>query len=128
MDRHSKILPFYMTYPMPLFYQEEDTMMRDLEYMQEMYPRKSRRYQQKINRILDRFDHDGSPIYDEYPDRLALYKMAQDMLAVICREEKEEGQEIPPELLPGIGELVQVLLCGEIFKRRQARGSGFLKF
>ena len=43
MNRYSKILPFYMTYPMPLFYEEEDKAMRDLEYLQEMYPKESRR-------------------------------------------------------------------------------------
>lgn len=128
MNRYSKILPFYMTYPMPLFYEEEDTAMRDLEYMQEMYPKESRRYHQKICRLLDRFDHDGSVIYDEYPDRLAIYKMAQDLMAVIRREEKEAGREILAEQLPGITELVQVLMYNEIFRRRQARGAGFVKF
>lgn len=36
-----RILPFYMTYPMPMFY-EEDTVMRDLEYLQQMYPREAK--------------------------------------------------------------------------------------
>ena len=128
MNRYSKILPFYMTYPMPLFYEEEDKAMRDLEYLQEMYPKESRRYQQKISRLLDRFDCDGSLIYDEYPDRLSIYKMAQDITAVIRREEKEAGREITAEELPGITELIQVLMYNEIFKRRQAKGTGFLKF
>ncbi len=128
MNRYSKILPFYMTYPMPLFYEEEDKAMRDLEYLQEMYPKESRRYQQKISRLLDRFDCDGSLIYDEYPDRLSIYKMAQDITAVIRREEKEADREITAEELPGITELIQVLMYNEIFKRRQAKGTGFLKF
>lgn len=128
MNRYSKILPFYMTYPMPLFYEEEDKAMRDLEYLQEMYPKESRRYQQKISRLLDRFDRDGSLIYDEYPDRLSIYKMAQDITAVIRREEKEADREITAEELPGITELIQVLMYNEIFKRRQAKGTGFLKF
>ena len=117
-----------MTYPMPLFYEEEDKAMRDLEYLQEMYPKESRRYQQKISRLLDRFDCDGSLIYDEYPDRLSIYKMAQDITAVIRREEKEADREITAEELPGITELIQVLMYNEIFKRRQAKGTGFLKF
>ena len=28
-----KILPFYMTYPLPMYYEEEDTIIRDLEYL-----------------------------------------------------------------------------------------------
>ena len=31
-----KILPFYMSWPLPLFYEEEDAAMQDLEYFQEM--------------------------------------------------------------------------------------------
>lgn len=128
MNHYPKILPFYMTYPMPLFYEEEDTVMRDLEYLQDLYPGEARRYRQKIMRLLDRFDFDGSVIYDEYPDRLTLFKMSGDVMSVIEREEKEEGREIPPEHLPYIKELVQVLLYNEIYKRRQAKGDGFLKF
>ena len=54
--------------------------------------------------------------------------MAQDITAVIRREEKEADREITAEELPGITELIQVLMYNEIFKRRQAKGTGFLKF
>lgn len=128
MFHSPKILPFYMTYPMPLFYEEEDTVMRDLEYLQEMYPKEARRYQQKVSRLMDRFDYDGSVIYDEYPDRIAVYKMAQDMMAVVAKEEKDAGKEIPAEKMPEITEIVQILLCNEIYKRRQAKGNSFIKF
>ena len=30
-----RIMPFYMAYPMPMFGQQENTVMRDLEYMQQ---------------------------------------------------------------------------------------------
>ncbi len=66
--RQSRILPFYMAYPMPLFYQEQDTVTRDLEYLQEMYPAEAKKYQKVIAGILDRLDYEGSMIYDEYPD------------------------------------------------------------
>lgn len=128
MNQYPKILPFYMTYPMPLFYEEEDTVLRDLEYLQEMYPKEARRYQQKIIRILDRFDFDGSVIYDAYPDRLTLYKMAQDIMAVIEKEDKDEGKEIDAVKKSHITELVQILMIHEIYKRRQSKGDGFLKF
>lgn len=128
MNQYPKILPFYMTYPMPLFYEEEDTVLRDLEYLQEMYPKEARRYQQKIIRILDRFDFDGSVIYDAYPDRLTLYKMAQDIMAVIEKEDKDEGKEIDAVKKPHITELVQILMIHEIYRRRQSKGDGFLKF
>ena len=50
--RQSRILPFYMAYPMPLFYQEEDTVMRDLEYLQEMYPAEAKKYRKVIVDVL----------------------------------------------------------------------------
>ena len=43
MNYYPKILPFYMTYPMPLIWEEEDTVMRDLEYLQELYPRQAKK-------------------------------------------------------------------------------------
>lgn len=128
MIHRQKILPFYMTYPLPLFYEEEDTVMRDLEYLQEMYPQEARKYQKMIIRLLDRFDYDGSVIYDEYPDRMAVYRIAQSMMSVIEKERRDNGEEIPADQRAGIMELVQVLLFYEVYKRRQAKGQGFLKF
>ena len=128
MNHRPNVLPFYMSYPLPLFCEEEDAAMRDLEYLQEMYPREARIFQQKLARLLDPLDYAGSAIYDEYPDRLAVYKMADDMTAVICREEKEEGREIEQERLPEMRQLIHVLLCQEIYRRRRRSRDGILKF
>jgi hypothetical protein len=161
MNYYPKILPFYMTYPMPLIWEEEDTVMRDLEYLQELYPRQAKKYRKRIEELLERFDSEGSVLYDEYPDRMTLYKMAQDIYAVLEQEEKREqaeaaavaaapadggevsttgdsisaGAAMNPAvrtaeaaapLGPESMELIQVLLYGEIFRRRQKRG--FRKF
>lgn len=161
MNYYPKILPFYMTYPMPLIWEEEDTVMRDLEYLQELYPRQAKKYRKRIEELLERFDSEGSVLYDEYPDRMTLYKMAQDIYAVLEQEEKREqaeaaavaaapadggevsttgdsisaGAAMNPAVrtaetapLPGPEsmELIQVLLYGEIFRRRQKKG--FRKF
>lgn len=159
MNYYPKILPFYMTYPMPLIWEEEDTVMRDLEYLQELYPRQAKKYRKRIEELLERFDSEGSVLYDEYPDRMTLYKMAQDIYAVLEQEEKREqaeavaaapadGGEVSTTgdrisegaamntavrtaetaapLGPESMELIQVLLYGEIFRRRQKRG--FRKF
>ena len=92
-----KILPFYMTYPLPMYYQEEDSIIRDLEYLQQMYPTEAKKYQKLIASILDKLDYEGSMIYDEFPDRWQLYKLSTDILDRIKREESEEGKESPPE-------------------------------
>ena len=109
---NQKILPFYMTYPLPLYYQEEDTATRDLEYLQQMYPAEAKRYQKMIAGILDKLDYEGSMIYDEYPDRWQLYKLAQDILERIRREEesKNPDKEIPKEKWEWASDLVQIIL------------------
>ena len=107
---NQKILPFYMTYPLPLYYQEEDTATRDLEYLQQMYPAEAKRYQKMIAGILDKLDYEGSMIYDEYPDRWQLYK------------------EIPKEKWEWASDLVQIILFYEVYKRRHNNHNGILKF
>lgn len=180
-----------MTYPMPMYWDDEDDAVRDLEYFLQLYPEEARRYQKKIMDILDTMDYNGSLIYDEYPDRLAMYRLSEGIIDKILREEertelsgqtpanafmenrKTENQEpvqIPAqepgkcaegtqEEIPSAekrqmevtshretdrrnkGDLIQVLLYYEIFRRRHGRGgscgicsskgrrnNGFLKF
>lgn len=125
-----KILPFYMTYPLPMYYQEEDSIIRDLEYLQQMYPAEAKRYQKTIASILDKLDYEGSMIYDEYPDRWQLYKLSMDILDRIKREECQGNTEISPadEKWEWMGDMIQILLFYEIYKRRHNRGRGILKF
>lgn len=125
-----KILPFYMTYPLPMYYQEEDSIIRDLEYLQQMYPAEAKRYQKTIAAILDKLDYEGSMIYDEYPDRWQLYKLSMDILDRIKREESRENTEMSPsdEKWEWMGDMIQILLFYEIYKRRHNRGRGILKF
>ena len=137
----SRILPFYMAYPLPMYYQEEDTITRDLEYLQQMYPTEAKRYQKIIADILNTMDYEGSCIYDEYPDKWQLYKLTQAIMDRIKKMEDEKTinnmrdetdetatpyvQEKPWEQ---IEELVQVLLYYEIYKKRHANNRGILKF
>lgn len=128
MDQQ-RILPFYMTYPMPMFYDKEDTVMRDLEYLQQMYPAEAKRYQKKIAGMLDRMDYTGSVIYDEYPDKWTLYKLSQDVFNLLKQEEtKDSREEIPEEKWEWLSDMVQILLFYEIYKRRHNRSRGYLKF
>ena len=70
MDFNRRVLPFFMTYP-GFGPDAGRDAMRDLEYLQQMYPREVKRYQMRISEMLDKMDYDGSMIYDEYPDRTA---------------------------------------------------------
>lgn len=140
----SRILPFYMAYPLPMYYEEEDTVTRDLEYLQQMYPTEARRYQKIIADVLGQMDYEGSCIYDEYPDKWQLYRLTQIIMDKIKRiecadittaesagvlsgtdSEVSTKKEKPWEW---IEEFVQVLLYYEIYKKRHANHNGILKF
>lgn len=127
---NQKILPFYMTYPLPLYYQEEDAATRDLEYLQQMYPAEAKKYQKVIAGILDKLDYEGSMIYDEYPDRWQMYKLSQDILDRIRRQEEKENpdKEISKEKWEWASDLVQIILFYEVYKRRHNNHNGILKF
>lgn len=114
-----------MAYPMPLFYQEQDTVTRDLEYLQEMYPAEAKKYQKVIAGILERLDYEGSMIYDEYPDKWQIYRLTQVVVDKLKRDGEGQQEEQDWER---IAEFVQVLLCGEIYKKRHMNQNGILKF
>ena len=131
-----KIMPFYMTYPLPMYYEDENSIIRDLEYLQQMYPAQAKRYQKVISNILDKLDYEGSMIYDEFPDRWHLYKLSTDILDRIRREEEKDkesdsengGSEASLEKWKWTGDLIQILLFYEIYKRRHNTRRGILRF
>ena len=126
---HNSIIPFYVAYPNYQMYSDEYRRMQDLEYLQAMYPVRVREYQKIINQVLDRIDYAGSMIYDEFPDRISLYKLANDITRRIMQEngENRDGtmKDDDPEY---VGTIVQILLYYEIHKRRHKRSDSFLNF
>ncbi len=142
----SRILPFYMAYPLPMFYQQEDTVTRDLEYLQQMYPAEAKKYQKIIAEVLDKLDYEGSMIYDEYPDKWQIYRLTQMIVDKIKQQQEEERastenmkNEMNPEMsntterAPAmdwdwITEFIQVILFYEIYKKRHTNRNGILKF
>lgn len=108
MEQH-RIVPFYQTYNMPpyqapympsyamqgylpLYMAQDMGVKEDLQYLQEMFPEMAKRYAVKIASVVDRMDYKGSMIYDEYPDRLRLQRLAHDIVQMI---EKEEAAAAP---------------------------------
>lgn len=129
MNYNSRILPFYMSYPMPLGYGQEDAVTKDLEYLQQMYPSQAKRYQKRIVQILDKMDYEGSMIYDEYPDRWQLYRLSESILNILKKEEQEDPEvESNAEKWEWLADMIQILLFYEIYKRRHSSRKGYLKF
>lgn len=123
-------LPFYMTYPGYLRPEQESAILRDLEYFQQTYPGEVKRYQRKVAEILDKVDYEGSMIYDEYPDRYTLNRLASTIVEILKREEMENQDDTPanPDKWKWMEDMIQVLLCNEIYKRRHGGRRGVLKF
>lgn len=132
MDFKDKVLhplPFYMAYPGYLGPVQESAVLKDMEYFQQTYPREVRAYQNKIAEILDKLDYEGSMIYDEYPDRYSLRRLAETIVRIMKQEEKDSGREDPTseDRWQWMEDMIQVLLCNEIYKRRHGgrRGNKF---
>ena len=120
----SRILPFYMAYPLPMYYQQEDSVTRDLDYLQQMYPAQAKKYQKMIAETLDHIDYEGSMIYDEYPDKWQIYRLTQMIVDKII---KTEGESIDMDE-DRLTEFVQLILFYEIYRKRHTNRNGILKF
>ena len=99
------------------FYDTSGLSGNDLEYLQQTYPGEVRRCQRRIAEILDKYDYEGSMIYDEYPDRLSLFRIA-DTISTILEQEAEKVSK----------DLIHVLVCNEIYKRRHGGRRGMIAF
>lgn len=127
-----RILPFYMTYPTSLTQTDENRMMQDLEYFQQLYPDGARLLQREIRKVIDIMDYEGSLIYDEYPDRFAMQKLTRDIIAKIklqFNEEMENAGELERMLrYENIEDYVYVLVLHEVWRRRNGRKRGYFLF
>jgi len=136
MDFERRILPFYMTYPAAgygnaaLYGQQDADVLRDLEYFRQMYPARVRHYQVRIAEILDKMDYEGSVIYDEYPDRYTLERLAENITDILRREERQQDSKQEETGNDGktLPSLIFVLLVNEVYKRRRGGRRGFFSF
>jgi len=83
---------------------------RDAEYFRGLYPQSMRRCQSLVEEGCDRYDYPGSPIYDDYPDRVSLYRIRDGIL----KSAEERGYSADRDL-------TELLLLHEILRRRSGR-------
>ena len=112
-------LPFYLAYgngeAEKSFWTTQtgkEEALLDYEYLQTVHPSCLSRYREKIKEVIDRLDYEGSMIYDEYPDRFGIRNLAKTIVTLLDKETDEESQPLSTE------DLIQVLLCDEIYRRR----------
>lgn len=127
-------LPYYMAYPTPFEYDDEQIERRDFEYMKSMYPDTVKRVLPYVEEECDRMEYEGSMIYDEYPDRLQLRLMCSRIYEKVKNDESvwqqmsvetfmEEPQiNAQQRRNPGrddrVRDIVEILLFQELMKRR----------
>lgn len=116
--RRDIILPFYMAYPYTYGYEEQTRRMQDLEYMQQLYPQEAKNILKKVIYHIDPMDYKGSFIYDEFPDRLQLYKVVASILTEMKKESAGKEESWSSEREMWLQDMIKLVLYQEIFKRR----------
>jgi hypothetical protein len=102
-----------MTFPLELAQLEEEEEVVDLKYL---YPLEVSSFQEKVVKVCDQMEYDGSMMYDRYPDKITLERMAD---SICCQEKRNregaagEGRWMKP--------LVEIMLCHEMNCRREKR-------
>lgn len=119
-----------MTYPLPLYYEDEHELIKDMEYLQGQHPIGIRILQGEIAKTINLMDYSGSMIYDEYPDRFLLQKHGRDIADKIRKKFKDDVENPLYEMVSwdGFEEIVMLLLHEEILKRRHRKNRGYLRF
>ena len=83
---------------------------KETEYLKGLYPVSVRKSQVLVDEWFDRYEHPGSPLYDEYPDREWLIRLRDRIW--------DQARELGTEPLP---ELLYVLMVSEMGRRRMNR-------
>ncbi len=82
----------------------------DIQYMKQLYPGMCKKILQNIEEHCDRLEYEGSVLFDSYPDKVTLERMAKEILSV----SQEEGVAPSDDLLA----VTAILLYQEIVYRR----------
>ena len=131
-------MPFFVAYPdFPCIGRrnedgeknDQKKVFEDFEYLRKTYPTTVGKYQRRVEEILDTMDYEGSMIYDEYPDRLSLLDLGNAVAKILAGMDaapEKNGDSAQTRRPTGMEEvylqgLAQVLVCNEIYRRRQRR-------
>ena len=89
----------------------EREIVQDMEIMKRMYPKEARFITVLIEEACDRLEYEGSPMFDERPDRMMMLRMADDVCGMVCQEEGTPRYE-------QMHTMIEILLCNEFHERR----------
>ena len=113
---YDRFFPFYVAYANPALYDGERIQEQEFALMKSYYPEAAGRIQEKVEEECQLLDYEGSRLYDEYPDKFMLHQLCRQIRTQVEGETAAQG--VPDSLMD---DLIQVLLCQEIFRRRCRR-------
>jgi hypothetical protein len=99
----------------------QDRVLEDLEYLTQMYPAYSRKYQGRIKSMMGKMDYEGSFIYDQYPDRITFMRLVDSAMKIISENEKNNERIDWEDNELWIKELVTVILYNEMLIMRRKK-------
>jgi hypothetical protein len=99
----------------------QDRVLEDLEYLTQMYPAYSRKYQGMIKSMMGKMDYEGSFIYDQYPDRITFMRLVDSAMKIISENEKNNAGIDWEDNELWIKELVTVILYNEMLIMRRKK-------
>lgn len=113
---YDRFFPFYVAYANPALYDGERIQEQEFALMKSYYPEAAGRIQKKVEEECQLLDYEGSRLYDEYPDKFMLHQLCRQIRRQVEGETAAQG--VPDSLMD---DLIQVLLCQEISRRRCRR-------
>lgn len=112
-----KAKPFYMMHPMNDCVEDEKRIEEEHRRMVSYLTPKAQLLQKEIEELLDTMEYDGSPMYDEHPDKEWLYMVSRKSGAY-----KKMDSDLPSDVSSEIWqETVYMLVLWEVFRRRAKR-------
>ena len=100
-----------MVFPLELAQIPEEEKVRDLKYL---YPLEVTELNGMVMDVCDQMEYDGSPMYDQYPDKVTMERMASGICCHYCRQRDRVDQK-------GLRPMVEIMLCNEMNCRRERR-------
>lgn len=119
-----RYMPFYVqgSALSGMYYQPwNDGETKDLEQLKEMYPKATRRIQEIIDEECDRHEFEGSVLYDQHPDKLAVSFIVNRIFDRLRMENEaaEASQNFPDEAW--LKDIITIMLLTEMYRRRTIR-------
>lgn len=100
-----------MTFPLELAQLQEEEEVTDLKYL---YPLEIASLNDMVMTVCDQMEYDGSMMYDKYPDKVTMDRIAS---SICCQKWQNQDGRREEWMRP----LVQVMLCNEMNCRREKR-------